>query len=141
MSEHELVFLGEAAATRRPRAELRHEGRVLETGTALRLVRVRSPWKPGRSVERVIVGSHDARADLRLEGDGIHPEHARFYIDVAGGTIDLRPLHPNSMRVDNRPLEPLEWVPLRGGETIELGGWRFRLRAFPADRSADLPCR
>jgi hypothetical protein len=117
-----LVFLGG------PEGEpLLHEGAPIATAAAIPLVRKRSPWNPARDVERVIVGSHPGRADVRIEGAGIRPEHVRIYLprDEAA-PADLLAIHAGSTRVAGKAVEPRDWSPLAGGEVIEIGPWRFR---------------
>lgn len=83
-------------------------------------------------MERVIVGSHEARADVLLNGEGIYPEHVRLYISREGGVpADLLVIHPASTRVNGRAVEPREWTSLSGGEELELGPWRFRYEEVP----------
>ncbi|MBI4604216.1 MAG: FHA domain-containing protein [Planctomycetes bacterium] len=122
MVHRRLVFLG-------PRGSgeaLRYEGRLLQGGESLPVVRTRSPWSPSAAAERVIVGAHPARADVLLEGAGIHPEHVRLYVPRAGGPADFLAIHPASTRVNGKPVEPRDWTRLEGGEEVELGPWRFR---------------
>jgi len=129
-----LVFLGpslpsEQTAEGEPKAirPLLHEGLPLQVGTDLPLVRCRSPWSAQRDTERIIVGSHPARADVLLSGVGIHPEHVRLYLPSdPGAATDLLVIRPGSTRLEERPVEPREWAALRGGEILELGPWRFR---------------
>jgi len=123
-----LVFLGARGDER-----LRGEGKLLEPGDALILERRRSPWNPHRDVERVIVGSHRQRADVLLEGEGVHPEHVRLYFPRSGGPLDLSAILPDSTRVNDRPVEPRDWTQLAGGEELCLGPWRFRYEAGEAD--------
>lgn len=137
MTGPRLVFLG-AAEVSRGLEPLRCEGEALAAGAGLPLVRKRSPWNPRWEAERVIVGSDPARADVLLEGIGIHPEHLRLYVSRSGGPIDLRSLEPQSTRLDGEPVKPLEWRRLRGGELIELGPWRFR---FESESGAGAPDR
>ena len=118
-----LVFLGNVKG----QGGLLFEGQPLPPNQALRLQRKRSPWNPAREVERVIVGSHGARADILLEGEGIYPEHVRLYIPKESGVpADLLVINPASTRVNGRLVEPREWTSLSGGEELELGPWRFR---------------
>jgi hypothetical protein len=118
-----LVFLGGPAGAE----PLLHDGAPLLPAVEIPLVRKRSPWNPARDVERVIVGSHAGRADVRLEGKGIRPEHVRIYLprDEAQ-PVDLLAIHPGSTRAAGRAVEPRDWSRLAGGEEIELGPWRFR---------------
>lgn len=129
-----LVFVGpslpsEETAEGKPRAirPLLYEGLQLQAGTDLPLVRCRSPWSEQRDTERILVGSHPARADVLLSGVGIHPEHVRLYLPLdSSQATDLLVIRPGSTRVDGRLVEPREWAALRGGEILELGPWRFR---------------
>lgn len=122
-----LIYLGpiDVLGSAAPKA-LECEGKLLEPGDVLVLERRRSPWKLLRGIERVIVGSHPGRADLRLDGEGIHPEHVRFYIDTGGGPTDVRPLKEQSTWVNGVPVEALEWSYVHGGEEIRVASWRFR---------------
>jgi hypothetical protein len=122
MGAPRLIFLGASS----PEAPLRWEGRELLPGTAIELCRRRSPWKPGQEVERVIIGSHPTRADVLLEGPGIRPEHVRVYLPRGDGPADLRPLQEGAARLGGLPIAALAWTPLRGGEEVELGAFRFR---------------
>jgi hypothetical protein len=102
----------------------------LATGAELDVRRKRSPWGASRDVERVIVGSHGARADVLLSGEGIHPEHVRLYLPAdPAPPIDLLAIREASTRVNGRAVEPRDWTQLAGGEEIELGPWRFRYEA------------
>src|SRR5687768_4961010 len=100
-----LVFLGTTGAP----LLLRNDGEVIAAGRVLLLVRRRSPWNSHRDTERVIAGSHPSRADILLAGEGIHPEHIRIYFSkVSGSPADLLAIHPESTRVNGRPVEPRE---------------------------------
>jgi hypothetical protein len=124
-----LRFLGAeppAASSAAPEA-LRLEGAVLEVGSLIELARKRSPWSPQRLQERVLLGSHPGRADVRLEGPGICPEHLRFYLPRDGkGPDDLRAIVEGTVWVNGRALAPLEWHGLAPGDEIRCGPWRFR---------------
>ena len=121
-----LVFLGGPEGGER----LLLEGSPLTELAEIPLARKRSPWNSARDVERVIVGSHPGRADVRLEGAGIHAEHVRLYLPRdATAAADLLSIHPGSTRAGGKPIEPRDWAQLTGGETIELGPWRFRYEA------------
>jgi hypothetical protein len=124
-----LVFLGAGGEER-----LRGEGKLLEPGDVLVLERRRSPWNPHRDVDRVIVGSHRQRADVLLEGKGVHPEHVRLYLPRSEGPVDLCPIRPESTRVNDRAVEPREWTQLAGGEELCLGPWRFRYESAEPGR-------
>jgi hypothetical protein len=118
-----LVFLGGPEGGER----LRLDGIPLAESAEIPLARTRSPWNPARDVERVIVGSHPGRADVRLEGPGIHAEHVRLYLPKdEAAPADLLAIHPASTRAGGKAIEPRDWAQLVGGETIELGPWRFR---------------
>jgi len=125
MPERRLIFLGGDEGD----GSLLHEGVALTEGAVLPLVHRRSPWREpkgeAKGVKRVILGSHSRRADVRLEGPGIHAEHVRFYFPPAGPP-EARPLLPGSLHVNGRPAEALEWIPLSGGEELRIGTWRFR---------------
>lgn len=127
-TKKQLVFL----AGDRARGDLLWEGVPLAPGTILGLVRKRSPWgkstPDGQSVERVIVGSHPERADVLLCGAGIHAEHVRFYFP-SSGPPEVRPLLADSLQVNGKPREALEWITLAGGEELWLGPWLFRYEA------------
>ena len=120
----QLIYLGpiEAAATE----DLLLENALLELNAVLPLVRQRSPWRRFKGMERVILGSDARRADILLRGDGIHPEHIRFYIAIDGSPTDLRSLNPDSTLLNGTPVEALEWTELHGGEEITVASWRFR---------------
>ena len=122
MTAPKLIYLGATESE----GALLHEGLPLRPGAVLALERKRSPWGRGRAVVRVIVGSDGARADILLDGDGIQPEHLRFYHTVGSGTTDMRPLHADSTRLDGVPVRALDWITLHGGETITVASWRFR---------------
>jgi len=130
-SARRLVFLGRTGEE--PSGEpLLHEGRPLSPGDALPLARKRSPWNAHRGVERVIVGSHPARADVLLEGVGIRPEHVRLYFPLSGpGPADLLPIEGAETRVLGRAAGPRDWTGLEGGEELALGPWRFRYENDP----------
>lgn len=128
----ELEFLGAIpepgeSKAREKTASLLHEGCALAPGALLPLVRKRSPWRAGRPTERVLVGSHPARADILLEGEGIRPEHVRVYFPREGdGPADLLVIESHTTRVAGQPVEPRDWTALQGDEEIEFGPWRFR---------------
>lgn len=140
------MFLGAAPAAVASPAPLLASGAPLEPGAVLPLVRVRSPWREEGDVERVIVGSHASRADLRLEGEGIRAEHVRLYFprtaaaastaEASSAAADILALHAGSTRVEGRAVGPGEWTALTGGEVIELAGWRFRYEAGEAEGGA-----
>ena len=123
MSLRRLVFVaGEGV-----RGGLRHEGAPISDGQALPIERKRSPWNPQRDSERVIVGSHSTRADILIEGEGIHPEHLRLYFRSAERSpVDLLVIQADSTRVNGLQVEPREWTQLLGGEELLLGPWKFR---------------
>lgn len=131
MTAARLIFQGPADS--RP-DDLRGEDAVLAAGDVLPARWHRSPpWNPRLGFERVIIGSHPSRADVRLEGEGIEPEHVRIYFSRDDDEIiDFRPLEASTTRVDGRLLERLEIVRMRGGETVELGPWKFRFELEPA---------
>jgi len=125
-SARRLIFLGRTGEE--PSGEtLLHEGRPLSPGEALPLERKRSPWNAHRGVERVIVGSHPARADVLLVGPAIRPEHVRIYFPLSGpGPADLLPIEGAETKVLGSPKGPRDWTSFQGGEELELGPWRFR---------------
>ncbi len=124
MNVRRLVYLGTTADAA---AVLRCEGKLVEPDTAVLLERRRSPWRKSSPQVRVIVGSHPVRADVRLEGQRIFPEHLRFYFSREGdGPVDVRALHDGSTRLNGEPVLALEWLTLEGGEEIALGPWRWR---------------
>ena len=132
-----LVYLGACAcATEPPPGVLLHEGVPLLPGARLDLVRTRSPWSPHRDHDRVIVGSHPARADVRLTGAPIRAEHLRLYLpkDVTR-PVDLRAIVPGTTQVDGKDVGPHDWTPLSGGEEIRLGPYRFRYELDDSRRS------
>jgi hypothetical protein len=125
MSRPRLIYVGRVgSAGADPTRRLLAEGVALEPGAEVVLERRRSPWREERGTVRVIVGSQPGRADVHLAGDGVAPEHVRIY--QADGRTELRPMQSAPTRVDGRDVSALEWVPLRGGEEIEIGPWKFR---------------
>lgn len=127
MSPPALIYLGPVSEDDSLEQEpVLCEGQPLEPGDVLPLERKRSPWKTFRGTERIIVGSHEKRADILLSGKDIQAEHIRFYLNVEGGPTDIRPLNPDSARINGVAVEALEWTYLHGGEEIEIAGWRFR---------------
>jgi len=125
-STRRLIFLGRTGDEPSGDALL-HEGRPLSPGEALSIERKRSPWNAHRGVERVIVGSHPARADVLLEGPGIRPEHVRIYFPLSGpGPADLLPIEGADTKILGSSAGPRDWSSLQGGEELELGPWRFR---------------
>ena len=72
------------------------------------------------------MGSHPARADVLIAGEGILPEHVRLYLPGKDAAADLLAIHPGSTRAGGKAVEPREWAALQGGEEIEMGPWRFR---------------
>jgi hypothetical protein len=128
-----LVYLGPAPGAA-PAGELLHEGGPLVAGARLELVRKRSRWNAHRGVERIIAGSHAGRADLLLEGAGVHPEHVRLYLPLqTEGPNDLLSTQPGSVRVNGRDVAPRDWCALRPGDEVELGPWLFRFEQDAAD--------
>ena len=70
--------------------EILVEGEAFLPGDVVALKRRRSPWDPSRPVERIILGSNPARADVLVKAAGIEAEHVRFYLPVDGcGENDL----------------------------------------------------
>jgi len=91
------------------------------------LVRRRSPWNSRRPQERVILGSHPARADVLLDGESIAPEHLRLYLPRDGqGPDDLKAIEDGTVRVNGAEVTHHEWYALQPGDEIECGPWRFR---------------
>jgi hypothetical protein len=118
------VFLGDSVQSRPP--VLCCDGLPITPGTTLELERRRSPWPDSRDIERIIVGSHPTRADLRIEGPGIVGEHARLYLSRNGATVnDFRAVIEDTVRVNGQSAGH-EWRALNSGDEIELGRWRFR---------------
>jgi hypothetical protein len=136
MLRRKLVYLGPAhegpdgapdAEQAPPETPLRGEGQPLAPGAVLDLVRRRSPWGADRDVERVIVGSHSRRADVLLEGDGVRPEHVRFYLPrSSAGPDDLRALAEGAVWINSEPLAVAGWRAMAHGDEVRLAGWRFR---------------
>lgn len=126
MEAPQLEFLGAEGLS--PSERLAWEGRPIEPGERIPIAWGRSPiWNPRHRFSRIILGSDPDRADLRLVGSGIREEHIRFYVSTADGSLEMRPMHERSTRLDGRWLERLEECRLRGGEELAVGPWRFRL--------------
>ena len=135
MTIRRLVFLGKAPAAQNvdeTSGELLCEGEPLAVNTVCELKRRRSPWDDQRPHERVIVGSHPARADVLLRGDSIHPEHVRLYFPKEAadgappGTMDLMVIQEDSVAITGDVVDAHVWFTLEGGEEIALGPWRWR---------------
>lgn len=132
-----LVYLGSdhvlaagAAGSGREK-QLRYEGVPLEDGDVLQLVRKRSSWSRHRDVERVLLGSHPGRADVLLAGEGLQPEHVRFYLPKeAAGPNDLKVICESAVRVNGREADPHQWYELKTGDELLLASWHFRFEQF-----------
>ncbi len=110
-----------------PPEELLYEGKPLKRESQVDLVRKRSPWSSSRPVERVLLGSHPARADVWLQGVGVGYEHARFYLSRASTEVnDLKVMRPDDVWVNDRAVDVHEWYDLKSGDELRLGPWRFR---------------
>ena len=128
MAVPSLIYLGHVSSA--GEEQLLLEGSPLSIGAEITMVRRRSAWNAKRAVQRIIVGSLDARADLLLTGSGVMPEHVRFYVPVnlvPGQEFDMRPMQDASTWLNGQLLEDLAWIPVRGSEDIRFGPWRFRL--------------
>ena len=87
MPSRKLTFLGSSASDS---GEILVEGDAFLPGDVVALKRRRSPWDPARPVERIILGSNPARADVLVKAVGIEAEHIRLYLPVDGcGENDL----------------------------------------------------
>ena len=129
MAIAELIYLG--AAGDEPDEPLRLDGEALATGARIPLERRRAPWNARRVVQRVIVGCRPTRSDVFLEGEGICPEHLRFYVPAEldeGQEFEMRPMKESMTWFNGQLLEELAWIKVRGGEEIGIGPWRFELR-------------
>lgn len=103
------------------------EGEPLRPGARIELRRRRSPWRTGRPVVRVILGSDRRRADVLLEGPGVEGDHARLYLSREGIEVnDFRVVRESDARVNGRPVRSGDWTPLASGDELSLGPWRFR---------------
>ena len=110
-----------------PSEKLLYEGKPLKRDSLVDLVRKRSPWSSSRPVERVLVGSHPARADVWLQGVGVGYEHARLYLSRASSEVnDLKVMRPDEVWVNERAVDVGEWYDLKPGDELRLGPWRFR---------------
>ncbi len=127
MNAPQLEYLRAEAPSAADRLEW--DGRPVEPGERIPLCWERSPiWNPRHRFSRIILGSDPDRADVRLVGTGVQAEHIRFYISNADGSIEMRPMHGQSTRLDGRSLERLEECTLQGGEELTIGPWVFRLQ-------------
>ena len=87
MPSRKLTYLGSSASDS---SEILVEGETFRPGGVVAFKRRRSPWDPSRPVERVILGSNPARADVLVKAVGIEAEHVSFYLPVDGwGANDL----------------------------------------------------
>lgn len=124
MPSRKLIYLGSNAPES---GEILVEGDSFGTGSSVVLKRRRSPWDPARPVERVIVGSDPARADVLIDAPGIEGEHVRLYLPVTGdGDNDLKVIVDGTVKVNARNVPHTEWLAVRSGDELELGPWLFR---------------
>lgn len=124
MLSRKLIYLGSSESEP---GSILIEGEPGNPGRSVSLRRRRSPWDPARPVERVIVGSHPARADVLIDADGIEPEHVRLYLPVeGGGKNDLKVIVDGTVKVNDRPVLHTEWRALENGDELGLGSWLFR---------------
>ena len=124
MPSRKLTYLGSSASDS---SEILVEGETFLPGGVVALKRRRSPWDPSRPVERVILGSNPARADVLVKAVGIEAEHVRFYLPVDGcGDNDLKVIVDGTVKVNGRNVAHTEWLALVDGDELELGGWVFK---------------
>ena len=124
MPSRKLTYLGSSASDS---SEILVEGETFLPGGVVALKRRRSPWDPSRPVERVILGSNPARADVLVKAAGIESEHVRFYLPVDGcGDNDLKVIVDGTVKVNGRNVAHTEWLALVDGDELELGGWVFK---------------
>ena len=124
MPSRKLIYLGSNTPES---GEILVEGEPFQSGSAVVVKRRRSPWDPARPVERVIVGSDPARADVLIDAPGIEAEHVRLYLPVAGdGDNDLKVIVDGTVKVNARNVPHTEWLAVRSGDELELGPWLFR---------------
>ena len=124
MPFRKLIYLGSSASDP---GEILIEGEPGRPGRGVSHKRRRSPWDPARPIERVIVGSHPARADVLIDADGIEPEHIRLYLPVdGGGKNDLKVIVDGTVKVNGRPVRHTEWYALQDSDELDFGSWLFR---------------
>ena len=124
MPSRKLTFLGSSASDS---SEILVEGEAFLPGGVVALKRRRSPWDSSRPVERVILGSNPARADVLVKAVGIEAEHVRLYLPVDGcGDNDLKVIVDGTVKVNGRNILHTEWLALADGDELDLGGWVFK---------------
>ena len=124
MSSRKLTFLGSSASDS---GEILVEDEAFLPGGVVALKRRRSPWDPSRPVERIILGSNPARADVLVKAVGIEAEHVRFYLPVDGcGDNDLKVIVDGTVKVNGRNIPHTEWLALVDGDELELSSWLFK---------------
>ncbi|MCH2586733.1 MAG: hypothetical protein MK138_18415 [Planctomycetes bacterium] len=124
MPSRKLTFLGSSASDS---GEILVEDEAFLPGGVVALKRRRSPWDPSRPVERIILGSNPARADVLVKAVGIEAEHVRFYLPVDGcGDNDLKVIVDGTVKGNGRNIPPTEWIALVDGDELELSSWLFK---------------
>ena len=124
MPSRKLTFLGSSASDS---GEILVEDEAFLPGGVVALKRRRSPWDPSRPVERIILGSNPARADVLVQAAGIEAEHVRFYLPVDGcGDNDLKVIVDGTVKVNGRSIPHTEWLALVDGDELELSSWLFK---------------
>lgn len=124
MPSRKLTFLGSSASDS---GEILVEDEAFLPGGVVALKRRRSPWDPSRPVERIILGSNPARADVLVKAVGIEAEHVRFYLPVDGcGDNDLKVIVDGTVKVNGRSIPHTEWLALVDGDELELSSWLFK---------------
>ena len=124
MPSRKLTFLGSSASDS---GEILVEDEAFLPGSVVALKRRRSPWDPSRPVERIILGSNPARADVLVKAVGIEAEHVRFYLPVDGcGDNDLKVIVDGTVKVNGRNIPHTEWIALVDGDELALSSWLFK---------------
>ena len=124
MPSRKLTFLGSSASDS---GEILVENEAFLPGGVVALKRRRSPWDPSRPVERIILGSNPARADVLVKAVGIEAEHVRFYLPVDGcGDNDLKVIVDGTVKVNGRSIPHTEWLALVDGDELALSSWLFK---------------
>jgi len=124
MPSRKLTFLGSSASDS---GEILVEDEAFLPGGVVALKRRRSPWDPSRPVERIILGSNPARADVLVKAVGIEAEHVRFYLPVDGcGDNDLKVIVDGTVKVNGRNIPHTEWIALVDGDELALSSWLFK---------------
>ena len=124
MPSRKLTFLGSSASDS---GEILVEDEAFLPGGVVALKRRRSPWDSSRPVERVILGSNPARADVLVKAVGIEAEHVRFYLPVDGcGDNDLKVIVDGTVKVNGRNIPHTEWLALVDGDELALSSWLFK---------------